>query len=158
MASNSCYNLKPLNSFCVEARGLDLKQPISQETIDNIKKDVAEHQLVVFRDQGSISGERQVEISRWFGELDSVFYKHPRSPHPDVFRVSNDPSEGCTGVGRTGWHIDGTFRPSPYTHSIYHIQSVPTEGNTGNNILYSNVTMIYYDLLTFYIPKYNMYM
>ena len=35
-------------------------------------------------------------------------YAHAhRSPHPDVFRVSNDEREGCTGVGRTGWHIDG---------------------------------------------------
>jgi taurine dioxygenase len=51
----------------------------------------------VFRGQGVVSGERQVAISRWFGELESTFYKHPLSPHPDVFRVSNDPSQGCTG-------------------------------------------------------------
>jgi len=28
--------------------------------------------------------------------------------------VSNDEDEGCTGVGRTGWHIDGTFLDKPY--------------------------------------------
>lgn len=44
----------------------------------------------------------QVEISRWFGPLESTFYKHPMSPHPDVFRVSNDPAQGCTGE-RGGW-------------------------------------------------------
>ncbi len=55
------------------------------------------HRLLVFRDQGIVSGERQVEISRWFGELESTFYKHPHSPHPDVFRVSNDEQTGCTG-------------------------------------------------------------
>jgi len=52
----------------------------------------------VFKDQGIISGHRHVEISSWFGELESTFYKHPKSPHPDVFRVSNDPNEGCTGI------------------------------------------------------------
>lgn len=48
------------------------------------------------QDQGVVGGDRHVEISRWFGEPESTFYKHPRSPHPDVFRVSNDRSEGCT--------------------------------------------------------------
>lgn len=85
---------------------------------------------MVFKDQGILPGDRQVEISRWFGELESTFYKHPRSPHPDVFRVSNDPAEGCTGVGRTGWHVDGSFQQSPFSHAIYHIIHCPTKGAT----------------------------
>lgn len=40
----------------------------------------------------------QVRISRWFGALESTFYKHPHSPHPDIFRVSNDRQHGCTGT------------------------------------------------------------
>lgn len=126
------YTLSPLPLFGVEVYGIDLQQPIPHSIVEKIKQDVTQHRLVVFRNQGVVSGERQVEISRWFGdELDSVFFKHPRSPHPDVFRVSNDPVEGCTGVGRTGWHIDGTFRECPYSHSLYHIESVPLEGDTG---------------------------
>lgn len=66
--------------------------------VDQIKKDVTEHRLLVFKDQGVISGERQVEISKWFGDLEVTFYQHERSPHPQVFRVSNDSSEGCTGL------------------------------------------------------------
>lgn len=34
------------------------------------------------------------------------------------------------GVGRTGWHIDGSFQPEPFTHSLYHMVSVPTDGAT----------------------------
>ena len=83
------------------------------------------------RNQGVISGSTQVEISKWFGELESTFYKHPRSPHPDVFRVSNDENEGCTGVGRTGWHIDGSFQPAPFSYSLYHIVHTPKKGDTG---------------------------
>nr|CAD7578211.1 unnamed protein product [Timema californicum] len=98
--------------------------------ITQIKKDVTEHRILVFKDQGIISGDRHVEISRWFGELESTFYKHPRSPHPDVFRVSNDASEGCTGVGRTGWHIDGSFQSAPFSYSLYHMVSVPKRGAT----------------------------
>ena len=56
------------------------------------------HRLVIFRDQGAVSGQRQVDISGWFGNLESTFYKHPKSPHPDIFRVSNNNLEGCTGT------------------------------------------------------------
>lgn len=123
------YELKPVKLGC-EVRGVNLAQENRPEVIERIKKDVTEHRLLIFKDQGVISGERHVEISRWFGELESTFYKHPKSPHPDVFRVSNDRNEGCTGVGRTGWHIDGSFQPAPFAYSLYHMVSVPKEGAT----------------------------
>nr|CAD7598147.1 unnamed protein product [Timema genevievae] len=125
----SFYKLTPLKIGC-EVRGVDLKTENRPEVISQIKKDVIEHRILVFKDQGIISGDRHVEISRWFGELESTFYKHPRSPHPDVFRVSNDASEGCTGVGRTGWHIDGSFQSAPFSYSLYHMVSVPKQGAT----------------------------
>lgn len=119
--------LKPLG--CV-VRGIDLKTENRPEIIKQIQEDVTEHRILIFKDQGIISGDRHVEISRWFGELESTFYKHKKSPHPDVFRVSNDENEGCTGVGRSGWHIDGTFQPAPFSYSLYHMESVPKEGHT----------------------------
>lgn len=33
------------------------------------------HRLLIFRDQGVVSGERHVEISNWFGPCESTFYK-----------------------------------------------------------------------------------
>ncbi|XP_063222153.1 3-((Z)-2-isocyanoethenyl)-1H-indole synthase-like isoform X2 [Bacillus rossius redtenbacheri] len=123
------YQLTPVKLGC-EVRGVNLKTENRPEVIEKIKKDVTSHRLLIFKDQGVVSGERHVEISRWFGELESTFYKHPRSPHPDVFRVSNDRTEGCTGVGRTGWHIDGSFQPAPFAYSLYHMVSVPRNGAT----------------------------
>ena len=95
------------------------------------------------------------EISEWFGTIESTFYDHPKAPHRDIFRVSNDRTEGCTNVGRTGtpsfhfhvkswkyiiieqiifnilgWHIDGSFQEKPFSHSIYHIIECPKEGDT----------------------------
>lgn len=130
MALEEPYVVTPLPVFGVQVHGIDLNLDQPQSVIDKIKEDVLKHRFMVFRDQGIVSGQRQVEISKWFGELDSPFYKHPRSPHLDVFRVSNDADEGCTGVGRTGWHVDGSFQNCPYSHSIYHIISVPLKGNT----------------------------
>lgn len=44
--------------------------------------------------------------------------------------MSNDRSEGCTQVGRTGWHVDGAFYPRPYSAAFYHIVSAPSKGAT----------------------------
>lgn len=115
----------------VELRGIDLSQDISQDLIKQFKKDVHTHRLLIFKNQGKITGQRHVEISKWFGELESTFYKHPKSPHPDVFRVSNVRDEGCTNVGRTGWHIDGSFMEKPFAFSLYYMEAVPRTGDTG---------------------------
>lgn len=124
------YSIKPFQ-LGVEVQGVDLKGPVSDEIIEQIKGDVTKNRLLLFRNQGCVSGNRQVEISQWFGELESTFYKHPKSPHPDVFRVSNSENEGCRNVGRTGWHIDGSFMLQPFRYSLYHMVSVPRSGDTG---------------------------
>jgi alpha-ketoglutarate-dependent taurine dioxygenase len=111
--------------------GVDLKKDISDDLIDQFKRDVHKHRLLIFKNQGTVSGQRHVEISQWFGPFESTFYKHPKSPHPDIFRVSNIREEGCTNVGRTGWHIDGSFMKKPFAYSIYHMVSIPKVGNTG---------------------------
>ena len=33
-------------------------------------------------------------------------------------------------MGRTGWHIDGSFMAKPFSHSIYHIIECPKKGAT----------------------------
>ena len=38
--------------------------------------------------------------------------------------------QGCTNVGRTGWHIDGSFQEAPFSHSLYHIVNVPRDSAT----------------------------
>jgi len=121
--------LKPLK-LGAEVFGIDLKKDVPADVVSTIKQLVTKHRLLVFRNQGIVPGERQAQIARWFGELESTFYKHPKSPHPDVFRVSNDDTEGCTRVGRTGWHIDGSFMDRPFSHAVYHMQSVPAKSFT----------------------------
>lgn len=110
--------------------GIDLKKEVGKELIERIVADVTQHRLLIFKNQGVINAERQLEISRWFGAIESTFYNHAKSPHRDIFRVSNDRNEGCTNVGRTGWHIDGSFQERPFSHSIYHIIECPSKGAT----------------------------
>lgn len=78
-------------------------QFLTSELIDSLKRDISTYRLLIFKNQNQLTPEKQVELSGLLGEIESSFYKHPQSPHPDVFRVSNDPKVGCTGVGRTGY-------------------------------------------------------
>lgn len=70
----------------------------------------------------------QIEIAENLGKIVSSHYHHPNAAHRDIFRVSNDSNKGCLNVGRTGWHIDGTFLQKPYNYSMMHIISVPKRG------------------------------
>ena len=62
--------------------------------LQSIIEDVKKHRILVFKDQGIVSPERHLEIGRWFGQIESTFYDHPKSPLRDIFRVSNDEEEG----------------------------------------------------------------
>ena len=35
-----------------------------------------------------------------------------------------------TAVGRTGWHIDGSFQPASFPYSLYYMASVPLKVDT----------------------------
>jgi len=111
-------------------RGIDLNQDVSDTIIKQIQTLVRKYRLLIFKDQGIVSAERQLTASRWFGDIESTFYKHPKSPHPDIFRVSNDEAEGCCNVGRSGWHIDGSFQSQPFQIQTMHFWSVSQHGST----------------------------
>lgn len=129
------YSLAPLTPhFGAKVTGFDLtaygpNNPLPKQIVETLKDDIKKHRLMVFKGH-CLSGEQQVLISQQLGQIESTFYKHPKSPHPDVFRVSNDPKEGCVGVGRTGWHIDGTFQPCPFKYQTMHFHSVCEGGDT----------------------------
>jgi len=122
----------------LQVTGINLAKDIDKAVIDLIKKDVSDHRLLVFRQQAAVTPERHIQIGRWFGEIESTFYDHPKSPLRDIFRVSNDRTEGCTGVGRTGWHIDGSFQARPFSHSLYHMVETPRRGAT----VFCNLTQV----------------
>ena len=72
MASHSCYyELKEAKIGC-EVFGIDLKKEVTEEVVKIIKNDVKKHRILIFRDQGIVPPQRHLEISRWFGEVEST--------------------------------------------------------------------------------------
>jgi taurine dioxygenase len=108
----------------------DMSDDANSDFFSQIKEDLLAHRFLLFRNQQSLTGKQQVDFSNRLGKVHSTFYKHPKSPHPDIFRVSNDETEGCTNVGRSGWHIDGTFLQAPFLYQTMHFPSVIPDGQT----------------------------
>ena len=141
-----------------EVRGVQLADigSISKPLKEEIKQLVHKHRLLIFKNQGKVSGDKQVEISSWFGPLDgTVFdgdplFAHPKCPHPSVHRISNDPEEGCTNAGRSGWHIDGSFVEEPFLYAFLHMLEVPKTGATGTNIYLFHL-FIYFSFIFMYL-------
>ena len=55
------YSLQP-HSLGRIVSGLDLKAAISQDVIKQLVNDVTEHRLLIFKNQGVVAPERQLEI------------------------------------------------------------------------------------------------
>jgi len=124
--------LQPISDrFGCYVSGIQLREAAGNDRLmSKIEADLAEHRILLFRGQGKLSAEIQIKISEHFGTVQSTFYKHPKSPHKDIFRVSNDENEGCTRVGRSGWHIDGTFLQRPFAVQTMHFWSANASGST----------------------------
>jgi alpha-ketoglutarate-dependent taurine dioxygenase len=103
------------------------------ELVTQIEKELEKHRFLLFRynkTKSTFQPQHQVALSAALGEIESTFFKHPASPDPDIFVVSNDERHGCTGVGRTGWHIDGTFLPKPFKVQTMHFPHASKGGST----------------------------
>ena len=88
-------------SFGAEVIGLNLRQRPDPAVLEALQQQMAERGFLVFRGQGVLTPEEQIEASTYFGgqEIHSTHSAHPLSPHRHVFRLSNDAGAGIVGVG-----------------------------------------------------------
>lgn len=125
--------LRPLHpTFVAEVSGIDLTQPLSAETIGDIETAIAQHAILVFRDQ-RISDDQQLDFSRRFGDLEETRGTGISKPgeqrlHPAFADVSNldkdntvlarDNRRRLYSLGNMLWHSDSSFKPVPASYSL----------------------------------------
>lgn len=71
---NSYFHFDDMKTYGKIVTDVNLSDAVSDDVIEKIKKDVHEHVLLIFKNQGIVSGERHVEISKWFGDLKIGIY------------------------------------------------------------------------------------
>ena len=127
----SAPELRPLgDTLGTEALGIDLSQPLDDETFAWIEQAFAEHPVLVFRDQ-DLGPAELAAFGRRFGapKIHSlVDYRH--AEYPEVSWLTNVDKDGNTdwfGVKRaTDWHTDSPYEEVPPRLAILHAREVPS--------------------------------
>jgi taurine dioxygenase len=124
--SDSTIKVEQINSFLgAEVTGLNLAMGINDTEVAALEMALAEHEVLVFRDQ-SMTGEELMALGEKFGQL-SV---HPFSPNdeksPALILFKND--ENTPPWGTDVWHSDETFRKVPPLATMLHALDVPRFG------------------------------
>ena len=86
-----------------EIGGIDLAKPLSNRTVDEIHRALAENIVIFFRDQ-HITPQQHLAFGRLFGEL----HVHPAAPHepdePALMKIYAD--KDSPRANGEGWHTD----------------------------------------------------
>ncbi len=114
-----------------ECQGIDISQPVSDETIADINNALAEYGVLLFRDQ-DITPEQQIDFSRKFGQLDiHVLDQFLLPGHPEIYIISNVVENG-KHIGAHGgakhFHSDLSYNPEPSLGSLFLCRECPPEG------------------------------
>lgn len=127
-----------------EILGLDLSQPPSDEDFARIRHALAHRQVVIFRDQESLTPEQQIAFSRRFGPLEIHVQHHFHlSGHPEILIVSNVVENGKPiGLVDAGkyWHSDLSYLALPSLGSLLHSKEWPAQGG---DTLFVNMVAAY---------------
>lgn len=122
-------DIKPLtNTIGAEIVGLDLCQPLSDQTFADLEAALLDHLALFFRDQ-PLSPAEQVILAERFGEIDI----HPFGRHLD-----ENPSVGLLDQaepkrdGANRWHMDSTFMSQPPKVAILRGVQLPASGGDTN--------------------------
>jgi alpha-ketoglutarate-dependent 2,4-dichlorophenoxyacetate dioxygenase len=139
--SKLTLELKPLHPlFGAEVVGLNLQEPLDDQTFDQLMSAFNKHSVLLFRGQ-HITDDQHVAFSRRFGELEKTGFAIA-APNPYIYRLANVDDDGNVlapdAVKRTflevnaRWHTDSSFRAIPAMGSILYAKQVPEgEGDTG---------------------------
>jgi alpha-ketoglutarate-dependent taurine dioxygenase len=108
-----------------EIAGVDLSQPLGNQTFEEIHRALAENLVIFFRDQ-HITEEQHLEFGRKFGKL----HIHPAAPHapghPDLMIIHAD--KDSPRANGEGWHSDVSCDVEPPMGSILYIRTCPPRG------------------------------
>ncbi|GAB3452256.1 TauD/TfdA family dioxygenase [Streptomonospora sediminis] len=120
----TAFEVRPLGRVIgAEIHGVDLREPISEDVRSEIHRALLEYKVVFFRDQ-PITAERQAEIARMWGDLETnPFIDQGEDAHVARFAKGKMPPSY-----ENVWHTDVTWRKEPALGAILRLVEVPPQG------------------------------
>jgi taurine dioxygenase len=118
--------IRPLSGTVgAEIGGVDLGGTLSDAAVAGIRHALAEHGVVVFRDQ-TLTPEQHIAVARHFGKINvNRFFTHEEG-HPEIALVSKEPDQTANIGG--GWHTDHSYDERPALGSMLYAREVPPCG------------------------------
>lgn len=137
---------KVSHALGAEVRGVDLREPLDDETFGSIRAAFIEHCLLLFRDQ-DLTRDQFVAFSRRFGELD-LNEDRPAATkiegHPELMLVVSRPDpNGVPAAGRhfgADWHTDNSHLPVAAAATLLRAVEVP---DVGGDTMFANMYRAY---------------
>lgn len=116
-----------------EIVGVDLSQPIPDAVLNEVRRALAEHLVIFFRDQ-AITPEQHLAFGRRFGTL-AIHPAAPSAPgYPELMIIAAD--ENSARANGEAWHTDVSCDAAPPMGSILHIRECPP---TGGDTLFASM-------------------
>jgi len=108
-----------------EVSGLDLRDPLEGERMEEIRRALLNHLVLVFRDQ-DLDAQQLVDLGSAFGPLHVNPFVSGLADHPEVMEIRSEENETARFAGR--WHSDITWDERPSLGSLLHARTIPAYG------------------------------
>ena len=134
-----------------EISGIDLSQPMEDDTFTQIKKVFFDNEVIFFRNQ-QITPAQQIAFTRRFGILEHHVRRESRLPgYPEILVVSNVLNENGRAIGAQDagrfWHSDLSYKHQPSLLSALYAVEVPSkDGGVLGDTHFASTTAAYNSL------------
>ncbi len=136
-SASSPLRIKPHGRHLgAELSGVDLRQPLDEETFAALEAAIIRHKVLFAREQ-HLSTQQHVRLSRRFGELE-VHPFRPQGAFPEIMVLDNHKDNPV--LSTDVWHSDTTFRERPTKYTILRCQIMP---ETGGDTLWADMSAAY---------------
>ena len=119
-----------------EIDGLDLRGPLSEAAVAELRQALLDYKVIFFRDQ-PLSPAQHVAFAHRFGELEVHPFIPANADHPELVRFEK--SADVAGY-ENSWHHDVTWREVPSFGAVLHAIRVP---EVGGDKLFSDMYAAY---------------
>ena len=120
-----------------EVTGVDLSQPLTDETFGEIHQAFLDHIALFFRDQ-NLTPDQQVSFAACFGPIGRYPFAEPVDGNPDVIAIIKEAHQTSNFGGI--WHTDTTYLEKPSLGSMLYARQVPS---VGGDTMWSNMYAAY---------------
>ncbi len=122
----SQFGVSPLSGgLGAEVDGLDLRAGLSGERLEEVRRALLNHLVLVFRDQ-ELDADQLIALGRAFGDLHVNPFVAGLPDHPEIMQIKSEENETARFAGR--WHSDTTWEERPSMGSLLHARRIPAYG------------------------------